>query len=151
MAAGLGLLGAKGGTERIDLAQRHRGALDIELAALGEKGFIAEVFHRKQGAGAFAGGRGENRRVGQDKAVVVEIVARRLDDFGADAQNSRLPRSTNPQVPVLHQKLDPVLLERDGEGFFFAYSLQHFDVIDIQFVTAGGSFIRSHPAGHDYA
>ncbi len=151
MAAGLGLLGAKGGAEGIDLPQCHRGALDIQLAALGEKCFLPEVFHRKQRAGAFAGGRCENRRIGEDEAVIVEIVARRLDDFSADAQNSGLPWSADPQVPVFHQELDPVLLERDGEGFFFAHFLQDFDVIDIELEAAGSTFVRSHPAGHDHA
>ena len=50
---------------------------------------------------------------------------------------------------MLHQEVDTVLLEGDGEGFLLAHSLQHFHVIDIQFIAAGRTLIRSYPAGHD--
>ena len=87
VAPRLRLLGAKGGPERIHLAQRHRCAFDIQLAALREVRLVPEVLDGKQRAGSFAGGRSENRRVGKDKAVIVEKIPRRLDDFSANAQN----------------------------------------------------------------
>ena len=38
VAAGLALLGAEGGAEAVDLAERRGGGLDVELARLGEVG-----------------------------------------------------------------------------------------------------------------
>ena len=48
VAAGLGFLRAEGRPEAVDLAQGQRSALDVELAALGEEGFVAEVVDRKE-------------------------------------------------------------------------------------------------------
>jgi hypothetical protein len=83
--------------------------------------------------------------------VVVKIIAGGLDDLRADTQNRRLPWCTNPQMPVLHEEFDPVLLERDGKRSLFAHTLKHLNIIDIQLEAAGGALIRSHTAGHDDA
>ncbi len=151
MAAGLRFLGAKGGSEAIDLAEGQRGALDIELTALREEGLIAEVLDREERGGAFAGSGGEDRRIGEDEAVVVEIVARGLDDLGADAQDRRLPRRTDPEMAVLHQEFDAVLLGRDGIGLLLRHALHDFDVFDIELIAAGGALIGADPAGDDDA
>ena len=76
VAAGLGFFGAEGGAEAVDLAQGERGGLDVELAGLGEEGGVAEVVDGKERGGAFAGGRGEDGRVGADEAVAVEVLRR---------------------------------------------------------------------------
>ena len=131
MAAGLGFFGAKSWAEGVDLAQRERGALDVELAALREVGFVSEVFNGKERAGAFAGRRREDGRIGEDEAALVEEVARSLDDFGADAQDRGLARRANPEMAVLHQEVGAVLLERDGEGRVFGHALDDFDAFDV--------------------
>src|ERR1017187_9053622 len=66
VTAGLGFLRAEGGAEAVDLAEGEGGGLNVELAGLGEVGGVAEVVELEEGAGAFAGGGGEDGRVGAD-------------------------------------------------------------------------------------
>src|SRR6202041_2290975 len=126
--AGLRFLRAKRGAEGIDLTKGERGGLDVELAALGEVGLVAEVVHGKEGAGAFAGGWREDRRIGEDEAVVVEEVAGGLDNFGADAQDGRLARRADPEMPVVHEEVGAMLFERNGEGIVGGHALEDFHV-----------------------
>ena len=56
VAAGLGLLGAEGGAEAVDLAEGHDRGLVVELAALAEVGLLAEVVGLEEGRRALAGG-----------------------------------------------------------------------------------------------
>ena len=93
-------------------------ALDVKLAALGEEGFVAEIVHRKsvlvpsQAAGVRMGG---SVRM---KPLVSRYSRAALDDFGADAEDGRLARRADPEVAMLHEEVDAVLFERDGEGIF---------------------------------
>ena len=151
VAAGLGFFRAEGGAEAVDLAEGERGALDVELAALGEEGLVAEVVHREERRGAFARGGREDRRIGEDEAVVVEIVAGGLDDLRADAQDGGLARRANPEMAMLHQEIDAVLLGRDGIGLLLGHALHHFDVLDIELVAAGGALVGADAAGDDDA
>jgi hypothetical protein len=87
VTAGLRFFGAEGGAEAVDLAERQRGGLDVELAGLGEVGGVAEVVDGEERGGAFAGGGREDGRIGADEAVGVEVLAGGAHDFGADAQD----------------------------------------------------------------
>ena len=114
VAAGLGLLGAEGGAEAVDLAEGHRVGLVVELARLREVGLLAEVGRLEEGAGALAGGRRKDGRVDEQEVVVVEVVANRTDDLGADAQDGMLPARANPEMTMVHQEGGAMLLRRDG-------------------------------------
>ncbi len=149
VAAGLGFFGAEGGAEGVDLAEGEGGALDVELAGLGEVGLVAEVVDLEEGAGAFAGGGGEDGRVGEDEAVVVEVVAGGFDDFGADAEDGGLARGADPEVAVLHEEVGAMLFEGDGVGIVFGDALDDLDVLDVELVTAGGAFVGADFAGDD--
>ena len=116
VAAGLGFFGAEGGAEAVDLAQGEGGGLDVELAGLGEVGRVAEVVDGKERGGAFAGGGREDGRVGADEAVGVKVLRGGAHDLGADAEDGGLARSADPEMAMLHEEVDAVLLERDGVG-----------------------------------
>ena len=70
VAARLALLGAERRAERVDLAERHRVGFVVELTALRQiRLLVVEVLDRKQRRRAFARGRREDRRVGEDEAL----------------------------------------------------------------------------------
>ena len=147
MPARLALLGAECRTERVDLAERHRIRFVVELAALRQiRLLVIEVLDRKQRRRAFAGGRREDRRVGEDEALLVEEVADGVDDLVAHAQDRGLPLGADPQVAAIHQVIDAVLLRRDGIVVRFADDLE---AVRDQFVAAGRARLFFHRAGHD--
>ena len=114
MAPGLGSFGAERGAERVDASERHRGGLDVQLAALREiRLLIVEVLDRKERRRALAGRGGEDRRVCQDEPAAIEEVAHRVDDLVADAQDGLLALGANPQVAPIEQVVDAVFLRRD--------------------------------------
>jgi hypothetical protein len=82
MAAGLRLFGPEGGAEAIDTAEGVDVRLVVQLPRLGQVGRLAEIVGLEEGARALAGGRGQDRRVHVDEAVVVEPVADGADDGG---------------------------------------------------------------------
>jgi hypothetical protein len=70
VAARLGFLGAEGGAEAVDLAERHGVGFVVELAGLRQiRLLVVEVVHFEQRGGAFAGGGREDRRIDQREAV----------------------------------------------------------------------------------
>ena len=85
----------------------------------------------------------------QDEAVLVEEVARGVDDLGADAQDGRLARRAHPEMAVLHQEVDAVLLERNGVGIVLGHALHDLDAFYIQFVAARSTLVGAHVAGDD--
>src|SRR6185312_13907999 len=91
VAAGLGLLGAEGGAEAIDLAEGGGGGLQVELAALREVGLVAEVVGLEQVRGPLAGGGREDGRVDERELPLVEEVADALLDLAAYPQGGALP------------------------------------------------------------
>src|ERR1019366_1075969 len=80
VGAGLGFFGAEGWTERVDLAERHGGGFDIELAGLREVGLLFEVIHGEKRGGSFAGGGREDGRIGKSESVAVEEIAGSTND-----------------------------------------------------------------------
>ena len=151
VAAGLGFFRAEGGAEAVDLAQGQRGGLDVELAGLGEEGGVAEVVDREEGGGAFAGRGSEDGRVGADEAVGVEILRCGAHDFGADAEDGGLARGADPEMAVLHEEVDAVLLEGDGVGVGLGDALDDLQVFDVEFEAAGSALVGADLAGDDDA
>ena len=139
------------GPKRIHLAQRHRRRFDVELSRLRQERLLLEVVHRKQRGGALARRRREDRRIGQHESLLVEEIARRLDDLRPNAQDRRLARRAQPQVAMLHQEIDAVFLQRDRVGIVFRDLLHHLHVADVQLVAAGGALVGPHLAAHDHA
>ena len=74
---GLGFFGAKRRAEAVDLAQRKGHRLGVELAGLGQVGLAVEVVHLEELACAFAGGGGEDGRIGAGEAVECRSTRRR--------------------------------------------------------------------------
>ena len=150
VAARLGFLGAEGGAEAVDLAERHGGGFVIELAGLREVGLVVvEVIHLEQRGGAFAGRRREDGRIHQGEAVRIEIIAHRLDHFVAHADDGVLALAAQPQVAVVHQEIDAVLLGRDGIRVGFRHALHHFQVLHVHLVAAGRALFGADLAGDD--
>jgi len=92
VAAGLGLLGAEGGAKAVHLAMRGHVRFVVELAGLGQEGRLPEVVNREQAGGVLAGGGGQDGRVNQQIAVIVQPVADGADDRGPDAHDRPLAR-----------------------------------------------------------
>ena len=151
MPAGLGFFRAKRWPERINLAQRHGGGFDVELAGLGEVSLLIEILDRKQRGGSFAGGGRKNGRIGEGEAAIIKKIAGRLDDFRAHPQNRRLARGAHPQMAVFHQELDSVLFQRNGIRLAVGHALHHFRLRHIQLVAAGSALIGADLAGDDDA
>ena len=151
MAAGLRFFRAEGRAEAVDLAQRQRRGLDVELAGLGEEGGIAEVVDRKQRRCAFAGRRREDGRIGADEAVVVKILRGGAHDLGADAQDGGLARRAHPEMAVLHQEIDAVLLERDRIRVGLGNALDDLDIFDVELEAARRALVGANLAGDDDA
>ena len=148
VAAGLGFFGAEGGAEAVDLAEGERGGFDVELAGLGEVGLVVvEVVHLEELGGAFAGVGCEDRRVGADEAVGVEVLRCGAHDGGADAEDGGLARGAEPEVAVLHEEVDAVLFEGDGEGVFGGDGGDDVDVLDVELVAGGGARVGADLAG----
>ena len=147
VAARLRLLGAEGGAEAVDLAERHRARLHVELAGLGEVGLAeVEVGDLEEGGGPLAGARREDRRVDEGEAAPVEEVADGLHDRVPDAQDDRLPLGAQPVVALLHEEGDPVLLVADGE---LAGRLRdHPEVLHVELEADGRPRVLLHEARH---
>ena len=149
VAAGFGFFCAEGGAEAVDLAESEGGGLDVELAGLGEVGGVAEVVDWEERRGAFAGGGGEDGRIGADEAVGVEVLGGGPHDFGADAEDGGLARRADPEMAVLHEEVDAVLLEGDGVGVGLGDALDDLDIFDVELEAAGGTLVGANLAGDD--
>ena len=116
------------GPKRIHLAQRRGRRFHIKLPRLRQVGLlVVDVIHFEKRGRAFAGGGSKNGRVRQDVALVVHVIARRANGFRANAQNRRLPRRANPQMPLVEQKIDAVLFQLNRIRIGFRHALDNFD------------------------
>src|ERR1700722_19149939 len=110
MTAGLGLLGAERRAKCVDAAKRRSRGLPVELAGLGEVGRAqVEILGREQPT-PLADRRGQDRRVDADKIPFVEEIVDRLLDFIPNSKDRHLPTAPQPQMAMLHQKIDTMLL-----------------------------------------
>src|SRR6266545_4444040 len=116
VAARLRLLGAERRPEAVHFAERGGRRFDVELARLRQvRGAEVEVLGGEEVPRRFADRAGEDRRVDEDEAALVEEVADRLDHLVAHAGDGHLVPAPQPQVAVLEQEGGAVLLGRDWE------------------------------------
>ncbi len=146
MAPRLRFFRAKGGTERIHLAQRHSGRFHIKLARLREKRLLVEIVDGEERAGAFTRRRSNDGRIGQREAAFVEEVARRLDDLGPHSQNRRLPLGSHPEMPVLHQEVGAVFLGSNRVRRRLRHALHDLHIRHIELVAAMGPLVGANLA-----
>ena len=85
---------------------------------------MVEVRDGEEGGGAFAGGRREDRRIGQDEPLAVEEVADAVDNLVPHPQDRRLPAAADPEVAPVEQVVDAVFLGRDGVVAGLAHDLE---------------------------
>ena len=64
--------------------------------------------------------------------MVIEVLGRGAHDGGADAQDGGLARRADPEVAMLHQEVNAMLLERDGERCLVSDALQDFEGLDVE-------------------
>ena len=137
MAAGLRFFGAKRRAEAVGLAERGAGRFVIKLAGLREIDFfVFEVIDFEQSRCAFAGGGREDGRVHQHEAVRIEIIADAFDHFVAHADGRVLAAAAQPQMAMIHQKIDAVILGRDGIRRLFRNALHNVRAFHVELVSA---------------
>ena len=94
---------------------------------MGEVGLVVvEVVHLEELGCSFTGIGSEDRWVGADEAVGVEVLGCGAHDGGADAEDGGLAGGAEPEVAVLHEEVDAGFFEVDGEGSFVGDSLDDF-------------------------
>ena len=134
--AGVAVLGAERRPERVDLRQRQAVGLDVQLAADGQKRFLAEEVLGEVGApvgrardrrevgeveradaehlaGAFGVAGGDDRRVHPEEPVLVEVAMDRHAEAVPDARHGAERVGPRPQVRDLAQVLERGLLRLD--------------------------------------
>ncbi len=145
VAPRLRLLGAERRAEAVDLAERHRAGLHVELAALRQVGRRAEVVDREERGGSLAGGGGEDRRVEEREAAAVEVFAAGAHDAGAHPHDGVLARRAQPEMAVVEEERGSVLLRRDRivDGLGEQRQVTHRELIAERRAGVG-----AHGAGH---
>jgi hypothetical protein len=126
VAAGVRVLRAEGRPEGVDPREREAVCLDVELPRDGEEGLAAEEVlavvdaprlgarqvgeiergDAEQRAGALGVGRGDDRRVDPEEALLVEEAVDRLGDRVAHARHRADHVGARPQVRHLAQELE---------------------------------------------
>ncbi len=134
VACGVAVLGAEGGAEGVDLAQRQCRKFSLQLSAHGQAGFSTEeVFleihftslvqrrvlciqgaHAEHLACAFRIARRDDRAVEVVVALLVEVLVDAEAHLVADAEDGAVGVGAEAQVGVLAQELEAVLLRLDG-------------------------------------
>ncbi len=122
----------------------------IKLAGLREIDLLVfEIIHFEERGGAFAGGGREDGRIDQREAVRIEIIANAFDYFVADAEDGVLAFAAQPQMAMVHQKIDAVVLGRDRVGVRFGDALEDFGAFDVHLVTAGRARLGADFSAND--
>src|SRR6185437_3708978 len=150
MAPGLRLLCARCWTEGIEFAECHRSGFDVKLSRLGEIRLIVKIVDWKQRAGTLAGHRCEDRRIGERESALIKEIARSFDNLGSRAQDGGLTRSAHPEMAVLHEEIDAMLLQRDRKRLAVWHALHDLHIADIKFVAAGRALVSANFAGDDH-
>src|SRR6185369_7305388 len=116
----------------------------IKLTRLREiRLFTIEVIDLKERRRAFTSRGREDRRIHEREAVVVEKIPHRLNNRVTNLQHRMLASRTQPQVPVVHQKLRPVLFRSDR---VIVDLLQYFSIGDVDLVTTGRATVSANSA-----
>src|SRR6185436_15182621 len=108
---------------------------------------VVKILHLKKRRCSFAGGRSEYRRVAQCESVVIEEVTHALDDFVANFENRPLPRRADPEVALIHEEFDAMLLGCYWKGILFGNHLLGLDIREIHFVSAGSARVFADSPG----
>src|SRR5207249_9953756 len=145
MAARLRLLRAKRRAEDVDLAEGEGPCLAVELAALGEIGGLVEVRHREEAGRALARVRREDGCVEGQETVPVEVFATGADDLGAHAHDRLLAIRSEPEMAVIEEKGDAVLLRRDR---ILGGALDDVEIRHAELVSDRSARVGAHHAGH---
>ncbi len=147
VAAGVGVLGAERRPEGVDLGEREAVGLDVELPRhcqerLAAEEVLAEIdlarrrarqvgeIERRdaeQRAGAFRVGRGDDRRVDPEEAVLVEEAMDRLRQRVPHPRRRADHVGARPQMRHLAQKLHRVRLRLDRIGIRVVDPADHLD------------------------
>jgi hypothetical protein len=107
------LLRAEGRPEAVHLAERRGRGLQVQLPRLREIGLVPEVVRLEERRGPLDRGARQDRRVDPHVLALVKEVRDRLLHLRTDPQHRVLLRGAHPEVPEVHQEVDPVLLGRD--------------------------------------
>src|SRR5206468_2585271 len=111
--------------------------LAVELPGLGEVRVpLVEVLRLEQPA-SLADRGGEDRRVDPQEASLVEEVVDRLLDFVPHREDRALTIAPEPEMPVVQQKIDAVLLRLDR--IVERAWAEDFKIADGDFITARGA------------
>ncbi len=143
---GLRLLGAERRPEAIHLAEREGAGLEVELAALREIRVLVEVRRLEQRRGALARRRRQDRRIEQHEAALIEELAAGAHHLAADAQDGVLAGGAQPEMAMIEQERDAVLLRRDR---VLRRLVQHLELGDAELVAERGAIVLAHGAGDD--
>ena len=113
MTTRLRFLGAKRGTERVNTTECSGERFTIQLTGLREIGAaFVEILGAEQ-SGALTDGGGQDRRVAMNEVARVKEIVDRLLDLMPHTHQRHLARRAQPEVPVVHQEIDAVLLWLD--------------------------------------
>jgi len=142
MSPGFALFSPERRSKAIRFAEGHRRCFHVQLPGLGEVGLTeVEVGNLEQGAGAFACGRGEYRGVDERESVQIEVVADRFFQGVTHSQDDVLAHRAQPEMAVLHQVGDAVLLGSDRVILGF---LDHLQILHRELETDGAALIGAH-------
>ena len=146
MAARFGFFGTEGGAEAVDSAEGHRSRFGIKLSRLSQIGRLIEVIQREQAVNALSVGSRQNGTVQQHKSSVVEKLAPAPDDLVANVHQRELTTGSQPQVTVIQEKVDAVILLADG--IFFGGILNNAKFSHRQLDARRGALVDAHRARH---
>ena len=81
----------------------------------------------------------------------IHVFVRGANGLRADAQDRRLARRANPEMPVVQQEIDAVLFELNRVGSVVRNALHHFDRGDLNFEPAGRALVGVNASRNDHA
>ena len=147
MSRGIGILGAEGRAEGVDLRHRQTVRLDVELAGYSEEGFLAEEIlvegnlavgaarqvrqiqrgDAKHLPRAFGIRSGDDRRIDPEVAILVEETVDRLRQAVADTGHCAEQVGARTQVRDFAQEFQRMRFRLDRVGFRIFDAADQFD------------------------